>query len=48
MLTGHGSEPDRELCMKLGAFAYLQKPVDIEVLSDTLKKANERIREKKS
>ena len=47
MLTGHGSEPDRELCMKLGAFAYLQKPVDIEVLSDTLKKANERIREKK-
>jgi len=47
ILTGHGSEPDRELCMKLGAFAYLQKPVDIEVLSDTLKKANERIREKK-
>jgi CheY-like chemotaxis protein len=47
ILTGHGSEPDRELCMNLGAFAYLQKPVDIEVLSDALKKANEKIREKK-
>ena len=47
ILTGHGSEPDREVCMKLGAFAYLQKPVDIDVLSDTLKRANERMREKK-
>lgn len=47
ILTGHGSEADRETCMKLGAFAYLQKPVDIEVLSDTLKKANEQIRKKK-
>jgi len=34
--------------MKLGAFAYLQKPVDIELLSDTLKKANDKIRIKKS
>jgi CheY-like chemotaxis protein len=47
ILTGHGSEADRETCMKLGAFAYLQKPVDIEVLSDTLKKANEQSRKKK-
>ena len=47
ILTGHGSEPDREVCMELGAFAYLQKPVDIEVLSDTLKKANERIKKKR-
>jgi two-component system response regulator CpxR len=47
ILTGHGSEADREVCMKLGAFAYLQKPVDIEVLSDTLKKANEKIRQRK-
>ena len=29
ILTGHGHEEDRELCMKLGAFAYLQKPFDI-------------------
>ena len=39
ILTGHGTDADEDLCMKLGAFAYLQKPVDIEILSDTLKKA---------
>jgi len=44
ILTGHGSDEDRETCMGLGAFAYLQKPVDIDVLSETLKKANEKIR----
>jgi len=48
ILTGHGSEVDRDVCMKLGAFAYLQKPVDIDVLSDTLKRANEKIQEKKN
>jgi YesN/AraC family two-component response regulator len=47
ILTGHGSEEDREVCMKLGAFAYLNKPVDIDLLSETLKKANEKIRKKK-
>jgi CheY-like chemotaxis protein/cytidylate kinase len=46
ILTGHGSEADREICMKLGAFAYLQKPVDIEELSLNLKAANEKIRQK--
>ena len=45
ILTGHGSEGDRKVCMDLGAFAYLQKPVDIAVLTDTLKEANEKIRE---
>jgi CheY-like chemotaxis protein len=48
ILTGHGSEADREICMNLGAFAYLHKPVDIDVLSETIKKANEKIREKKA
>ncbi len=43
ILTGHGSENDREVCMGLGAFAYLQKPVDIDVLSETLKAANEKV-----
>ena len=47
ILTGHGSEADRETCMKLGAFAYLQKPVNIDLLSDTLKKANEKIKQTK-
>jgi len=44
ILTGHGSEADRKICMDLGAFAYLLKPVDIGVLTDTLKEANEKIR----
>ena len=47
ILTGHGSEADRETCMGLGAFAYLQKPVNIEKLSETLKKANEKVLERK-
>jgi CheY-like chemotaxis protein len=47
ILTGHGSEADRETCMRLGAFAYLQKPVDIEVLSETLKRANEKVQQAK-
>lgn len=47
ILTGHGSEADRDTCMQLGAFAYLHKPVDIEVLSRTLKEANARIQQKR-
>jgi CheY-like chemotaxis protein len=45
ILTGHGSEQDRKTCEDLGAFAYLQKPVDIDVLTETLKKANEKMRQ---
>jgi CheY-like chemotaxis protein len=44
ILTGHGSELDRKECMDLGAFSYLQKPVDIDQLSETLKKAHEKIK----
>ncbi len=44
ILTGHGSEQDRKVCMDLGAFAYMHKPVDIELLSDTIKQANEKMR----
>lgn len=47
ILTGHGSEKDRDVCMGLGAFAYLHKPVDIDVLSETLKAANEKVQEAK-
>lgn len=43
ILTGHGSDADRKLCMELGAFAYLHKPVDIDVLSETLRKANAKV-----
>ena len=45
ILTGQGSEADREQCMNLGAFAYLEKPVDVNVLSETIKKANEKIKQ---
>jgi len=48
ILTGHGSEDDRKTCMELGAFDYLQKPVDIDVLSKTLKAANDKIHQKKA
>jgi len=47
ILTGQGSEADKDLCMQLGAFAYLQKPVDVALLSDTIKKANEKIKQSK-
>jgi two-component system response regulator CpxR len=43
-LTGHGSDADRKVCMDLGAFAYLQKPVDIDELSGTIKAAHDKIR----
>jgi two-component system, OmpR family, response regulator CpxR len=45
ILTGHGSESrHKNVCMKLGAFAYLQKPVDIDELSQTIKAAHDKIR----
>lgn len=46
ILTGHGSETDRVLCLKMGAFAYLQKPVGIELLSKTLADADAKIKER--
>jgi CheY-like chemotaxis protein len=45
ILTGHGTAEDRKTCLDLGAFAYLQKPVDIDLLTETLKKANEKMRQ---
>lgn len=42
ILTGHGSEQDREEAERLGAFAYLQKPVSMDVLMKTLRKAYKR------
>lgn len=48
ILTGHGSDADRAVCMELGAFDYLQKPVDIDKLSETIKRANEKIRKRQA
>lgn len=43
ILTGHGTVKDEHDCMALGAFAYLNKPVDIEQLSATIAAANDKI-----
>ncbi len=45
ILTGHGSNQDMLDCMKLGAFAYMNKPVDIEELSATIKAAHKKVME---
>ena len=47
ILTGHGSETDRQTCIQLGAFAYMHKPVDIDVLTAKLNEANKKVQEKK-
>ncbi len=41
MLTGHGSKKDEEQARRLGAYAYLQKPVELEHLSRILRQAFE-------
>ena len=48
ILTGQGSEEDEEICLKLGAFAYLEKPIDMEVLAQTMCEAYQRVRERRS
>ncbi|MEW6365765.1 MAG: response regulator [Acidobacteriota bacterium] len=48
ILTGHGTEKDEALAMELGAFAYLQKPVDIDVLAGKMREAYQRIAARKA
>ena len=38
MLTAHGTEKDQEEAERLGAFAYLRKPVDLEMLTKTMQR----------
>ena len=40
ILTGHGSEKEKIKSMELGAFAYMQKPVDLDTLMHKIKKAH--------
>lgn len=47
ILTGQGSEVDRKTCLDLGAFAFLERPVDIDVLTETMRRAHEKIRSRK-
>ncbi len=39
ILTGHGSKNEEELAEDLGAFAYLNKPVNIDLLARVMKEA---------
>lgn len=45
ILTGHGSEDDKKTCMELGAYAYLQKPVDIKELTSIIDEAHKKVAE---
>ena len=47
ILTGHGSDREEMVARELGAFAYLRKPVDFEVLTRTLKEAHRRVQRSK-
>ena len=47
VLTGHGTEKDEQQAKKLGAFAYLKKPVDIDHLVGTLNKVWKRLKKSK-
>lgn len=47
ILTGHGSVDSAVECTKLGAFSYLPKPYELDMLLDKLKEAfEERLRKK--
>ncbi|MFP4168411.1 MAG: response regulator [Desulfonatronovibrionaceae bacterium] len=39
ILTGHGTSKDEEAAKQLGAFEYMEKPVEIEHLDSTLRRA---------
>lgn len=39
LLSGHGAKEDVEVGLRLGAFDYLQKPVEIEDLIEILRRA---------
>lgn len=43
ILTGHGSEREEQLAEELGAFAYLQKPANIDVLARVMREAYEKV-----
>jgi CheY-like chemotaxis protein len=45
ILTAKGTEAERNKCRELGAFAFLQKPVNMDELNDTLRLAKEKIRQ---
>jgi DNA-binding NtrC family response regulator len=44
ILTGHGTDKDEEDARKLGAFAYLRKPVEMDTLVETLRQAHQKFK----
>lgn len=48
VLTGHGSKEVEKQCLEMGACAYLEKPVDIETLTRTMKEAYSKLKNKKA
>ena len=44
ILTGHGTDKEEKMAKKLGAFAYLKKPVDIDQLVRTMNRAWKRLK----
>ena len=46
VLTGHGSKEIEQQCMEMGACAYLEKPVDIEQLTQIMQEAHKRLKKK--
>ena len=43
ILTGHGSDKEEQEARRLGAFAYLRKPVDIDRLAEVMREAYRKI-----
>ena len=41
IVTAHGTEKDRQLCIQLGAYAFMHKPLNIEELTPILEKLRE-------
>ncbi|MCG6909407.1 MAG: response regulator [Deltaproteobacteria bacterium] len=41
ILTGHGTEKDRQRCMSLGAHAFMNKPLDVDRLLAIMVKVKE-------
>jgi DNA-binding NtrC family response regulator len=41
ILTGHGTEKDRQVCMRQGAYAFMHKPLGIEALMTILAQIRE-------
>ena len=43
ILTGHGSDREETVANELGAFAYLHKPIDLYILSRTMREAYQKV-----